>query len=1091
MSPVGPATVGHYFVKLPEAEQRVRYVADGSGYHGAVAVTTSDHDHVHTTNFALGERALQLSSQIPPQMYNQQTTNESQANQESNIQEGHNPLQIFLLRGQYPVQSHFFQVIPENTVQFTPFPNVYLPNNQNPPTPSSHYKLNTEHADDRQNTQKEKHENLSNDRNNDEIIETKENGPVVRVFKDHNCPSDDLNDNINLQQKNANSLRKSANLNTDEPSYKEYSIHGNFGERDLKQPTNQGINNYKIDNPDDRNERYYYSTEISHSTTPNPVTFTEEEGISRLVASTQDLITNEDLLRINHAAERAITGYGDDYIKPKRRLNSKTIAYNGHKQNKPRSRITVTAKIGNIVNSRIEHPETYREQPHDTNNHDYRFASPIIVADPKYSNYKEQIVNNLVSTMVPYIQDGYEVVGVRNSIDENNNNNNDASKSGEDLVNITPRPISQNYLAPITVALRLLNSNNSEIFNTVDDHEASDSEFIEKTVENSDNGKTIVEIQESIPVEITHINDVEYHEYLDEGRSNNGNPYGIVKSFYQKYLQNEKTNKNAQNDYVRSQDNENSNESSDDYENNNNEDSKETLEPSENIQSTVQVQATSDNRNLYANYYAENNGKIIQPIIIEKQVPVTTYVDRFIEKKVPYPEPVEIVKQVPVDRPVPVPVRYETIVEKPVEVTKYVDKPYPVEVLQPYPVEVRVPYPVEHKVYVDRPVHIPYPVEKVIEKQFVHPVPIPTPVGIPIGIQVPVEKKVLYPVHIETPVPVAVPVEKPVPVEKIVEKEVPVPYPVEKQVPYPVRHEVKVPVPYPVEKRIPVPVEVHVPKPYPVDRVIEKKVPYPVTVERIVERKVHVKVPYPVKTFVEKIVEKPVVITKYVDKPYPVEKRVPYPVEKIVEKKVPYPVHVPVAVKVPYQVENNVQHPDVPYPFEKVEKQTIYTYGINQDVLSNAASYLRYNQEQYKQALPSYVHNDDLSTQQQAESQRNYQIQLANAQILRNIQNATPVYSTQWGNQYASTYQYSNTTSDKHQQVLNQPSTKYFGPPPLKNYNDQWGKNKDYTERFRRTDRTPKVTNLRIEYGGFKPPLIPSTEIDLDGLPINKNKEHS
>ena len=47
-----------------QSEQQVRYIADDSGYHGAVAVTTSDQDHVHTTNFALGERGVELNSQV-------------------------------------------------------------------------------------------------------------------------------------------------------------------------------------------------------------------------------------------------------------------------------------------------------------------------------------------------------------------------------------------------------------------------------------------------------------------------------------------------------------------------------------------------------------------------------------------------------------------------------------------------------------------------------------------------------------------------------------------------------------------------------------------------------------------------------------------------------------------------------------------------------------------------------------------------------------------------------------------------------------------------------------------------------------------
>ncbi|VVC95686.1 unnamed protein product [Leptidea sinapis] len=42
-------------------KQQVRYVADGSGYHSALAVTTNDHH----SRFALGERALELHNSIP------------------------------------------------------------------------------------------------------------------------------------------------------------------------------------------------------------------------------------------------------------------------------------------------------------------------------------------------------------------------------------------------------------------------------------------------------------------------------------------------------------------------------------------------------------------------------------------------------------------------------------------------------------------------------------------------------------------------------------------------------------------------------------------------------------------------------------------------------------------------------------------------------------------------------------------------------------------------------------------------------------------------------------------------------------------
>lgn len=123
-----------------------------------------------------------------------------------------------------------------------------------------------------------------------------------------------------------------------------------------------------------------------------------------------------------------------------------------------------------------------------------------------------------------------------------------------------------------------------------------------------------------------------------------------------------------------------------------------------------------------------------------------------------------------------------------------------------------------------------------------------------------------------------------------------------------------------------------VPEPYPVEKIVH------VPVEKIIEKIIHIPKPYPV----EKIVEKKIHVEKKVPYevrvPYPVEKIVhvpqPYPVEKIVEKIVhvpkPYPViktiHVPVEVKVhvpkPYPVEKKV-----PYPVEvkvEVEKKVPY-----------------------------------------------------------------------------------------------------------------------------------------------------------------------
>ncbi|KAJ8707971.1 hypothetical protein PYW08_010337 [Mythimna loreyi] len=1093
LSPLGSASsVGHYYVKLPQSEQQVRYAADGSGYHSAVSVNTNSDHHEHTANVAVGQKAIELSQKTHSFYDNSPTQNTTQLQAPpSNSQQ---PVDIYLLQQQY--QPYNYQSNPglQLPTQSQATFNAEYNGPYNPSGPPRDH---------------------SNPLQQEDPNEYRPE--VLQVFKNHNCSNDDSSEDIQ------NDLNKSKALFAEIPSYNIHDIN-NFGA--TTNPFYRGAVKFKVEAPRDnaRSERFYYTT-VETPTTAYTENATQV-GIDKLVASTQDLISNEDLLIINHAAEKHVKDPSDDIIKPRPRYVFRNN--NDHTgQNNKANHITVKAKIGNIVKSDIEHLENdeFKEQILHSNSNKYDFARPIVVQDNSYNNFKEQIVDNLVSTMVPYMVNGYQIVGVRDNVEENNTNENNynSNEKNEEFVNVTPRPVNQNYLAPITVALRLLNANDTDSFNTIDDHEASDSEPVPETVHSPPKEKTIVEIQESIPVEITHINDVEVHEYidLDEGRSNNKGPFDVAKSLYNKYVDALRSSKKIQDNMNKllykygtmKEDSENDSENNQDYE------KQEQLEPSENIQSPVKVspnlEDTQTQRSEQVRYYnyVHDNQKIIQPIIIEKQVPITKFVDRFIEKKVPYPQKVEV--QVPVDRPVPVEVPYEKIVEKPVEVTKYVDKPYPVEVPRPYPVEVKVPYPVEQKVYVDRPIHIPYPVDRIVEKHIAHPIPVPTPVGIPYEVQVPVEHKILYPVPVDRPVPVTVEVEKPV--ERIINKEVPVPYAVEKRVPYPVHINTKVPVPYPVEKRIPVPVEkivekpvtitkyvdrpvhiqvpvphpvpvaVHVPQPYPVERIVEKRVPYPVHVDRIVEKKVPVQVPYEVEKVVEKIVEKPVVVTKYVDKPYPVEKTVPYPVEKIVEKKVPYPVQVPVEVKVPYPVEKIVE--------KKVPVHVpVYRYAPHEQ-----SSETR-NNAQYQNAK-------DIERLKRLQSQQ--QIYIAQYyQLLKERQRQRePKQSTQWGNQYASSYQYINNTSGSKRENRNQSNlanyltyltndqrksnnnnNNYYGPVPMQNQDDWWQNNKDYVVevKMRRADREPKVSNLRIEYGGFRPPLIPSTEVDLDGMPIHK-----
>lgn len=978
-----------------------------------------------------------------------------QINHQHATQQNH-PVDVYLLHQYNPVEKS------DQTIQLVPTAATHILNNYYA-TPLYNIQTHQLNQNEQNNEKTEEKQQYKITEDGDDVLTT----PIVQVFKDANCSKDvtDIEEYDSSHEK-PNDYIDPTNFNVKE-------VSGNFGKKINNSINYKGRVHYTVETPKaaDRSERFYFSTAITPLRTNSANV--AQDGIDKLVASTQDLISNEDLLIINRAAEKYVNDPSEDFIKPRPRYRQKTDS--DHVDTK---QITVQTKFRSPKDDK------------NANRNDFNFATPIIVPDSTYSIQKQQILNNLLSTVVPYIENGYELVGVRNSFEEN------VTDAYNNVVNVTPRPIGPNYLAPITVALRLLNAN---VNNTLEvgDHEASDSELVSDTVENPKKETTIVEIQESIPVDITHINDVEVHEYLDEGRSNDV-PYNFAKSLYYKYLDALRSSRKIQDNmnkmlYKYGVANDENFEKVP-YQNDTqdlNQDSNSSEDGTENEPEQSGSQRTEYIG--YLNKIGDPDQKIIQPIIIEKEVPITQFVDRFIEKEVRVPQTVEV--SVPVDRPVPVPVSVEKIVEKPVEVTKFVNKPYPVRVPQPYPVE--VPYPIEKTVFVDRPVGVPFPVEKVVEKPVLHPVPVPTPVGIPVQVQVPLEH--IYPIAVEKPVPYRVEVEKPVHIDHIIEKQIHIPYPVEKQVHIPVPYEKKVPVPYPVEKKVhvpvekivekpvtvtkyiekpvhvkvpvpqPVPVPVRVPQPYPVDRIVEKRVPYPV--DRIVEKQVPVQIPIPVEKIVEKIIEKPVMVTKYVDKPYPVE--------RIVEKRVPYPVKVPVEVKVPYPVEKIVEKP-VHIPI------ALYQMYAGQE------------SKYYPQYAPL---NQNYATKTEEPVVTQHQQYIKDKQTLNDqITNA---------NHYATSYQYVNNTlkindQNKLNNIINylRNAQNYLNNQSqnkkLNNYQNIYGSknpydssNKNYVleVKVRRADREPKMTNLRIEYGGFKPPLIPSTEVDLDGIPVDSKEQ--
>ncbi|XP_039449726.1 uncharacterized protein LOC120428721 isoform X1 [Culex pipiens pallens] len=423
---------------------------------------------------------------------------------------------------------------------------------------------------------------------------------------------------------------------------------------------------------------------------------------------------------------------------------------------------------------------------------------------------------------------------------------------------------------------------------------------------------------------------------------------------------------------------------------------------------------------------------------------------------------------------------------------------------------------------VPQPIVIEKPVDRIVKQN--------------VYIEKPVDRVVQQPVYIEKPVPQ--------PVDRIVEKKVPVPYPVDRIVEKPVQTTVHVP--YPVEKHIPVhhyidrPVTKTVTVEVPVERIVDRPVP----VEKIVTKEVQV--PYPVTQVVEKIVDRPVetVVEKHVEVPVPVT--VEKVVEKFIDRPVPYPVQVPVEVQVPvhYPVEVPVGVP-IPYPVEKlipVIHEQKPTHAIikttthhTHDKLFDFHKFFGGKKKHYVEHIylkaplplakppfhyhnPTYPKNDlHFGASIAAPSY----IDVAQVNVLphhyadkpaKPVYNLPPYgdvifgkpsYATHFNHfaQYPQplidhshfvgkfTYQPQHQLQPQIFQHQHQPQQifrdDYVGPTPL--LEDHWAVKSDV--KFRRSPAYGK--SLRIEYGGFKPPLVPSLEIDENGVPLHKEDNDS
>lgn len=829
------------------------------------------------------------------------------------------------------------------------------------------------------------------------------------------------------------------------------------------------LQNLQYNNVNPNNQNPSANLPIKEENDPNQQNPTDPT-VSKLVASTQNLVTSKDVLDINHSVEGRNTlsqaAFFEDQF---------NAASNGQKQAvqlelkqlqiEERAKFTSPIVVDedtpptteysqraiNIIPSRGLRPKANSEkslqqinvQILDNNNGQYL----------KETTFDAQKVEHIVGTEAPSRLFLNNFKGnkfsksepsqlVYSTTSSTTQTSTTESYTNDELIVTPTAAVSPNYLTPIEVAQRLSNTDPNCL-----DHEG-------KLTEHSDS--TFVEIQKSVNIKNVLINhEKSQHQvfgarFVPKQRKNHGEGRVII------------------------------------------------VKP-------VQIESPA--------------------IVVEKIIdrPIVQIVEQKVEV------PVEIEKQVIVP------------VENQIHHTEYIDRPYQVTKT----VQVPVPYPVEKLVekYIDRPYpvthNVPYPVEKIVEKQVPVDRVVAKYVDRPVPYQVTVEK------FIDRPYAVKKIVEKIIdrPVEKIVEKEVQVPYTVEKLiekiVDRPIEKIVEKPVPYPVE------VEKIVDRPYPIDRIVEKLVHVPYAVEKYIDR------PVEVEKIIEKEVQVPVdrIVEKYVDVPVhvPVEKIIdrPYAVEKIVEKivdrpvpieiQVPYPVHIPYAVQVPVHVPYAVEK-EIPYPVAYAV-QVPYTptrpnhhhHHIVKTTSTNELGHKLFGKQKHSEKhiflgdsvgqhggsqsntihhsvdggkklyfTPQYHHTSTVLHPIKNSVRYNYPKPVYGVPFLdghhQTKSSATHLFPNSYPHQtYAGTFDYqTNIYKDD-----------YLGPPPLQQY---WPFNggtdlvvassiNEYHRHYpqpvnslssRQNSNFGK--NLRWEYG-FKPPLVPSIEIDEHGNPINRKHQ--
>ncbi|XP_016957136.1 uncharacterized protein LOC108029413 isoform X2 [Drosophila biarmipes] len=300
-----------------------------------------------------------------------------------------------------------------------------------------------------------------------------------------------------------------------------------------------------------------------------------------------------------------------------------------------------------------------------------------------------------------------------------------------------------------------------------------------------------------------------------------------------------------------------------------------------------------------------------------------------------------------------------------------------------------------------------------------------------------------------------------------------------------------IPIPYAVPQPVPVPVHVehYVDRPYPVETIVEHPVPYPV--ERVVEKIVEKHVPVEV----ERIVEKPVHVEKIV--------------EKFVDRPMAIPIHVPVAIHMPMPPGHSPlgfshqAHPNSLTPWShslahippKV-LQNYYTRMLKK-LLPQLAAKSPAPQSPSPKAVK--LSKPVAGAKQPVKPVRGEAPKVATfslADMKFDLRPPPPPQGSPW--LQGARYIYNTLPADLATAAASAPAQmvkSYIGPVPATTSGNSDAGDAPLTNEFdefqrwrngHSLKRSPDFgRNLQLEYG-FKPPLVPSMEIDDKGNPLKQ-----